>query len=66
MKGKHLLSGTICFAVLFLFYEMYEYGLGAIPFLLLSIIFFVLAYRKWKKGRFKEKAVPGTTSSEMP
>lgn len=58
MKGKHLVSGMICFAALFLFYQLYEHGLGAIPFLILSILFFVLAYRKWKKGRIQGKTNP--------
>ncbi|RFU62353.1 hypothetical protein D0466_14330 [Peribacillus glennii] len=62
MKGKRLVSGTVCFAALFLFFVLYENGLGAIPFLLLSIFFFVLSYRTWKKGRGKGKGNPGQAS----
>ncbi|PLT35893.1 hypothetical protein [Bacillus sp. V5-8f] len=55
MTRKRLVNGTICFAALILFYQLYEIGLGAIPFLLLSIFFFVLAYRTWRKDREKGK-----------
>ncbi|CAH0345049.1 hypothetical protein [Bacillus sp. CECT 9360] len=51
MNVKHVRNGIFCLGALFILYKFYEYALGAVSFLLLSIFFFWMAYRQWKNGR---------------
>lgn len=51
MNVRIVRNGILCVAALYILYKFYEYALGAVSFLLLSIFFFWTAYRKWKNGR---------------